>query len=146
MKSYCLICPVLMGLQVEHSIFRCLQQALPGWDGPSWYIVSDVPCSYQWNTDVSGQIRSDRGWGINTMRLKQDGRHFADNDFKCIFLNENVRISIDISLKFIPNGPIDNIPALVQIMAWRRPGDKPLSEPMMVWSADAYMLHSASMS
>ena len=39
---------------------------------------------------------------------------------------------IKISLKFVPKGPIDNIPALVQIMAWRRPGDKPLSEPMMV--------------
>ena len=33
---------------------------------------------------------------------------------------------------FVPKGPINNIPALVQIMAWRRPGDKPLSEPMMV--------------
>ena len=33
------------------------------------------------------------------------------------FLNENVWISIDISLKFIPKGPIDNIPVLVQIMA-----------------------------
>ena len=32
----------------------------------------------------------------------------------------------------IPKGPINNIPALVEIMAWRRPGDKPLSEPMMV--------------
>ena len=52
--------------------------------------------------------------------------------FKCIFLNENVRISIKISLKFVPKCPINNIPALVQIMAWRRPGDKPLSEPMMV--------------
>ena len=29
---------------------------------------------------------------------------------------------------------IDNIPALVLIMAWRRPGDKPLSEPMLVRS------------
>ena len=37
-----------------------------------------------------------------------------------------------ISLKFVPKGPINNIPALVQIMAWRRPGDKPISEPMMV--------------
>ena len=36
------------------------------------------------------------------------------------------------SLKFVPKGPISNIPALVQIMAWRRPGDKPLSEPMLV--------------
>ena len=33
---------------------------------------------------------------------------------------------------FFPKGPINNIPALVQIMAWRRPGDKPLSEPMLV--------------
>ena len=36
-----------------------------------------------------------------------------------------------VSLTF-PKGPINNIPALVQTMAWRRPDDKPLSEPMMV--------------
>ena len=52
--------------------------------------------------------------------------------FKCIFLNENVWISIKISLKFVPKGLINNIPALVQIMVWRRLGDKPLSEVMMV--------------
>ena len=68
---------------------------------------------------------------INTLRPRQNGRHFADDIFKCIFLNENVWIPIKISLKFVPKGPINNIPALVQIMAWRRPGDKPLSEPMM---------------
>ena len=45
---------------------------------------------------------------------------------------ENVWILIKISLKFIPKGPINNILALVQIMVWRRPGDKPLSEPIMV--------------
>ena len=57
---------------------------------------------------------------------------FSDNIFKlCIFLNENVWISIAVSLKFLRNGPFNNIPALVQIMAWCRPGDKPLSEPMM---------------
>ena len=33
--------------------------------------------------------------------------------------------------EFVPNGPIDNIPALVQIMAWRLLGDEPLSAPMM---------------
>ena len=69
---------------------------------------------------------------VNTLRPRQNGRHFADDIFKCIFLNENVWISIKISLKFVPKGPINNIPALVQIMAWRRPGAKPLSEPMMV--------------
>ena len=49
-------------------------------------------------------------------------------------------------MKFVPKGQIDNDPALVQIMAWRRPGDKPLSEPMMTQFNDAYMCHSASMS
>ena len=69
---------------------------------------------------------------INTLRPIQNGRHFADDIFKCIFLNENAWISLKISLKFVPKGPINNNPALVQIMAWRRSGDKPLSEPMMV--------------
>ena len=69
---------------------------------------------------------------VNTLRPIQNGRRFADDTFKRIFLNENVRITIKISLKFVPKGPINNNPALVQIMAWRRPGDKPLSEPMMV--------------
>ena len=69
---------------------------------------------------------------LNTLRPKQNGRHFADDIFKRIFLNENVWIPIKISLKFVPKDPINNIPALVQIMAWRRPGDKPLSESMMV--------------
>ena len=54
----------------------------------------------------------------------------ADDIFKCILLNENVWISIKISLKFVPKESINNISALVQIMAWCRLGDKPLSEPM----------------
>ena len=50
--------------------------------------------------------------------------HFCDVSEKFIL--------IEISLKFVPKGPIDNIPALVQLMAWCRPGDKPLSEPMVI--------------
>ena len=69
---------------------------------------------------------------LNALRPRQNGRHFADDIFKWIFLNENVSIPIKILLKFVPQGPINNTPALVQMMAWRRPGDKPLSEPMMV--------------
>ena len=69
---------------------------------------------------------------INTLRPIQNGRQIPDDIFKYIFLNENVSISITISLKFAPKGPIENIPALVEIMAWHCPGDKPLSEPMMV--------------
>ena len=62
------------------------------------------------------------------MGPRQNGRHCADD----IFLNENIWIPIKISLKFIPKGAINNIPALVQMMASCRPGDKPLSEPMLV--------------
>ena len=69
---------------------------------------------------------------INTLRPRQNGCHFTDNIFKGIFLNENVWILIKFSLQFVPKGPIYNIPTLVQIMAWRRPGDKPSSEPMVV--------------
>ena len=62
---------------------------------------------------------------LNTFGVpRQNGRHFADDNIKCIFLNENVLISINVSLKFVPKGQINNNPALVQIMAWRRPGDK----------------------
>ena len=41
-------------------------------------------------------------------------------------------VPIKISMKFVPKGSINIIPALFQIMTWRRPGDKPLSEPMVI--------------
>ena len=69
---------------------------------------------------------------FNTVKPRPNGPHLPGDIFKCIFLNENVSISITFSLKFIPKGAINNIPALVNIMAWRRPCDKPLSEPMVV--------------
>ena len=69
---------------------------------------------------------------VNTLAPRQNGREFPDDISKYIFLNENSWIAIEISLKFVPKGPNNNIPSLVQIMAWRRSGDKPLSEPMMV--------------
>ena len=76
----------------------------------------------------------------------------ADDNFKCIFVNENEitsnilhdisdKILIWISLKFAPRGPIDNKPALAQVMAWHRTGDKPLPEPMLSHFTDAYMWH-----
>ena len=53
-------------------------------------------------------------------------------------MNEKLCILIQIWLKFIPKGPIDNKSALVQVMAWRRPGDKPLLEPVLTQFTDAY--------
>ena len=57
-------------------------------------------------------------------------RHFPDDIFKRIFLDENVCIWLKISLNFVPKVLNNNIPVLVQIMVW--PREKPLFEPMMV--------------
>ena len=72
--------------------------------------------------------------GIKTSRLRRNGWHFPDDILKWIFLNWNIRISIEISLNFVPRGLNDNIPPLVQVMAWRQLGDWQLSELRMVRS------------
>ena len=71
-------------------------------------------------------------FSINTLRLRKNGWHFADDIIKCIFLEWKWWILIKIWLKFVPNGPVNLIMVLVQIMACRLVGAKPLSEPMMV--------------
>ena len=68
----------------------------------------------------------------------QNGRHVADDIFKNIFVNKNVRISIGISLTFVPSGPIDNKCALVRIMACRLFG---ANESMLTQFIDTYMWH-----
>ena len=57
---------------------------------------------------------------INTLIPRQNGRHFLDDIFKCIFSHENVQISRKSSLQIVPEVRIDIISALVQIMVWRR--------------------------
>ena len=84
---------------------------------------------------------------INTSRPRQIGRHFPDNIFKCISWMKIYTFRLRFQwIKFVPQGPINNIPGLVQIMAWRLTGDKPLSETILALVGDAYMRHSASMS
>ena len=78
--------------------------------------------------EIAHHVWYNQFWLLNTLRPRQNGRHFADDIFKCIFLNGNIWISIKSSLKFVPKGPINNIAALVHIMACRRPDDNPLSE------------------
>ena len=106
---------------------------------PSWFrerLVSKYKNSYHTSQEQVGPGRTTTKilWStlINTLRPRQNGRRFADDTFKRIFLNENVRISIKLSLKFVPKGAVNNNPSLVHMMAWCRSGDKPLSEPMMV--------------
>ena len=74
------------------------------------------------------------GLCFNSLRPRQNGLRSPDDIFKYIFFNENVYISIMISLKYVPKSLVGNMPALVQIMAWRRAGDKPLSEPIKIFT------------
>ena len=100
-------------------------------------IFPDIsPCRL---TDTCLKINADVNNLKAVLRLKdyravcrQDGRHFADDIFKCIFVSEDVWMSIKISRKFVPKGPIDNKSSLVQVIAWPWTGDKPLPEPMMI--------------
>ena len=70
---------------------------------------------------------------INRLRPRQNSRHFPGDIFKWIFLNQNACISIQIPLKFAPRGPVKNIPALVQIMAWRRQGKEHIFVTWLRW-------------
>ena len=103
----------------------------------TWLRVRGMGCLLWVQTDVLLQL-----WQycmqhhVNSSPPGQNGRHF-DAIFKGIFLNENDSVPIQISPKFVPKSPIDNKPALVQVMAWRRTGDKPLPEPMMTQFTDA---------
>ena len=63
----------------------------------------------------------------------------ADDNSKCIFLNENYRIPIRISMKYVPRSSIKDKPALVKVMSWCQTGDKPLPEPMLTQFTDAYI-------
>ena len=109
-----------------------------------WSLVREVPGEFPTkkpvtrNYDVFFDLRMNKwlnkqqSWGwwfdtlsfpyvvtVMTLRPGQNGCQFSDDNFKCIFLNENIKASINTSLKFVPKIPVNNIPALFQKMAWR---------------------------
>ena len=65
----------------------------------------------------------------------------ADNISNAFSWMKTIELQLKISLKFVPRSPINHNPALVQVMAWRRTGTKPLPEPMLSQLTDAYMRH-----
>ena len=103
--------------------WRCKE---PGYQ-QSWYWPN-------W-TEIT-QSRHAKGY---TLRLKWNGHCFADDIFMLIFSNKIVWYLIKILLKIIPKGPFIYSPLLIQIMAWCRLGDKPLSEALVVQFAHACM-------
>ena len=78
---------------------------------------------------------------LNSSPLDKLAAILAHGNFKCIFLNENDRIPIRVSLKFVARSPVDDKPALVQVMGCRQTGDKSLPELMLTQFTDAYMRH-----
>ena len=109
------------------------------------YTLSNHVLTHQWINyyTITGLICT----RFNTLKPRQNGAHFTDDMFmfKHVPVDENFWCLNKISLQYVPWGLIDYMAALVQIMAWRRSGDNPLSEPVVVCSTDAYMRHSASM-
>ena len=100
------ICINIDKCRINHNHYTC-------------YVILDADILYQNAT--------------NTMKSRQNGCYFADDIFKCIYLNEYVLFLAKIS-KFVSKGIINNILPLVHVMAWRRPGTRPLSEPTIVSS------------
>ena len=119
------VCTDLWRLRAFGTVYNC-GNAFIFYKDPTWLSLTNKRMNLLCLTAYK------RATANYTLRPRQNGHRFADDTFNSIFLNENVRISIKISLKFVPKGPINNNPVLVQIKAWRRSGDKPLSEPMMV--------------
>ena len=127
-----------------------VQQRIQWWPG-RWFIQCSPP--------VGGVVCLSLGSGkhlgrfsflyiINTLRPRQNGLHFPDDIFKCIYLNENAWIAIKISLKFVPPVPINNIPAMVQIFGLIGTCQA-TSHYLNQWCfflTEAHMHHSASMS
>ena len=146
METYCILCPQQqISVKIErHSNVSIDGNALENVACEWWSFFprgDELRISIHVNSIHKWIIRIYQAWSslvirivsfINTLGPRQNGRHFPVDFFKCIFLNENIWIYVKISLKFILKGPINNIPALVQLMAWCRPGDKLLCKPMMV--------------
>ena len=86
--------------------------------------------AFQYNLGRNDSQQHAVGIGMEK-EYRQNGRYFTDDIFKRVFLNENYCVFIRISLKYVLSGPNINMPALVQMMAWRRTCDKPSSEPIL---------------
>ena len=130
------ICELCNSNKVQWSGFRVSQK---WWHGRISLLVQLSITSSSDNTDDVHLIIRGKMHMINSHPPGKNGHHFADNIFRCIFMNKEFCILIRITLEIVPKSPIDGNPALLQIMAWHHTGDKALSEPMLTWFTDAYM-------
>ena len=93
---------------VGRRILKTTQTTKVKYPHSNMFMIFKFPVMATYHLNLNGSTVA-----FNTLRLRQKGRHFADDVFKCIFLNGNLWISIKISLKFVRKGQINNIPSLV---------------------------------
>ena len=115
-----------------------------------WVLIRGMACCYVdngiWFGRIYDHIDKFCQCLFNTLRPRQNGRHFSDDIFKSILLDENVWTSIKISLNYFPKGPIYNIPALGSDNGLAPTRRKAIIWTNDGWITDAYMRHSVSMS
>ena len=134
-RQYCITVTDYMPATVRGNLSPTERLSKSGWIVPYTRLLFVISATknkiYLISSYLFYPTREKSPWHLH-FEAESNGRHFTDDNFKCIFLNGNAWIPIKISLKFVPKSPINNISVLVQIMAWCRPGDKPLSELIMV--------------
>ena len=117
-------------LKIRHPSMKYVGNPSPNelqWlDIKTWHPRIEVPVLAGWGKHIRLEYPILTHWGRDKMAA------ISQTMFSNAFSWMKMWISLQSSLKFVPKGLINNIPSLVQIMAWRQPGDKPLSEPMMV--------------
>ena len=114
---------------------------------PQWFMALSM-LFYSIQHTVCIGLNANRNQAINSaamtlthLPLDKMTNNLADDIFNCIFFNENAWILNKISLRFVPKGPINNIPALVQIMAWRWPGEPSFAQEMACHLCGVDVLH-----
>ena len=133
-------CISFLSRKIRHGTSRSKWTIFAGGDSEGKICVLPHAARHTKITDTVN-INVTKLWVINTLRPSQNGLNFTDDMFKWIFLNGNIWMSNRMSLELFPRGAINIIPTLVQIMAWCRPGDELLSEPMMVrWPAHIWVI------
>ena len=109
---------------VTSTTFECARMMLLMF----WYLSLDQCTHYMIVFSLHQEISlTTNSLLFNTLRPRQNGKHFPDDISKSIFMTENVWILNIIWLNFVPKGPIDNNTTLLQIVAWCWSDDKPLS-------------------
>ena len=137
--SSAILCHVCFGLQVLNTFWEPEQHY---WTRMSWDIspIGHNLCMRDKKTIVFYLhaflcIQAETKWPS-----------FSRRHFQMHYYNGNVSTSMKISLNFARKDQINNTSVLVQIITWHRPGERPLSERMMVSELKHIMRHTASMS